>query len=45
MMYRLHAYGADGGNAQDTSVGEDRPDLINELYEESSKWIGLDGKK
>lgn len=44
MMYRLHAFNADGGNAQDDSVGEDRPDLIQELYTYSSSWLGLDSQ-
>lgn len=30
-----------GGHPDDTCAGEDRPDLVQALYEESSRWLGV----
>ena len=46
MMYRLAKFSADpfGGGVEnaDNWAGEDKPETVQRLYEESSKWIGLE---
>jgi len=38
-MYRLHVHKPEGNKPQDDSVGEDRPEMVQKLYEETSNWF------
>jgi hypothetical protein len=38
-LYRHHAYQSMGNTPQDESVGEDKPELVKALYEESTRWL------
>ena len=38
MMYRQIRF---GGNPNPNMIGDDRPETVAAMYEESSKWLGI----